>query len=154
MILLLTGPIRSFKTTSLKSWADARSDCGGVLSPDVEGLRHLYSVSSKELIPWQRKEVIAGDISIGRFAFDPLGFDKGALWMMQDLHQPHINNIILDEVGLLELDGKGWDSLLKEMLPLLDQKTLILVVRDTLVDEVIEKYELTDFSIVEKEYFM
>ena len=111
MILILTGPTRSHKTTTLKRWAENRNDCGGVLSPDVDGLRVLYNVRTKETIPWQKPMPDASDIVVGRFSFDPHAFDVASAWLDQHLADPDVFHIILDEVGKLEMDGKGWGAM-------------------------------------------
>ena len=153
MILILTGPTRSHKTTTLKHWAEKRSDCGGVLSPDVDGLRVLYNVRTKETIPWQKKMPGDADIIVGRFSFDPGAFDIASTWLKRHLADPEIFHIILDEVGKLEMDGKGWGPWLRTALPVLQDKTLVLVVRRLLLDDIINLYGMDEVSVVEKDYF-
>jgi nucleoside-triphosphatase THEP1 len=153
MILILTGPTRSHKTTTLKRWAEKRNDCGGVLSPDVNGLRVLYNVKTKETIPWQKTMPDASDIIVGRFSFDPDAFTVASLWLDKHLEDPEVFHIILDEVGKLELDGKGWGPWLRTALPVLQDKTLVLVVRRLLLDNIINLYGMDEVSVVEKDYF-
>ncbi len=95
-----------------------------------------------------------GDVMIGRFAFDPAGFTAGIRWLEEDLHDPGVNHIILDEVGPLELRGLGWDPWLQPNVPFTSDKTLILVVRNTLLEEVIHKYQLEGVDVVETDFFM
>ncbi len=153
MIRILTGPTRSLKTTTLRAWVDQRNDCGGFLSPDVDGVRPLYHLRTKELVSWQHIIPQPGDVMIGRFAFDPAGFTEGIKWLEEDLHDPEMKHIILDEVGPLEMNGMGWDPWLQSHLPFPPGKTLILVVRTTLLEEVINKYQLEDIDVVEKDFF-
>lgn len=153
MIRILTGPTRSLKTTTLLRWVDLRNDCGGFLSPDVDGVRHLYHIHTKELVSWQHVIPQPGDVMIGRFAFDPHGFTAGIRWLEEDLHDTGVNYIILDEVGQLELNDMGWHPWLISNLPFASGKTVILVVRDTLLNEVIHKYQLEDIDVVDKEFF-
>ncbi len=154
MIRILTGPTRSLKTTTLLRWVDLRNDCGGFLSPDVDGVRHLYHIHTKELVSWQHVIPQPGDVMIGRFAFDPDGFVDGRKWLAEDMPDPKVNHIILDEVGPLELAGKGWDPWLQSGLTIPSAKTLIIVVRDSLLEEVIDKYHMTGFEVVGKEFFI
>jgi nucleoside-triphosphatase THEP1 len=135
-------------------WSATRNDCGGVLSPDVDGLRQLYHVKDKSGIVWQKTESDAPtDVHIGRFVFDADAFSLAAAWLNQDLLDSKIKYIMLDEVGPLELAGLGWDSWLREGLQRLDDKTLIMVVRESLVDKVIENYGLVDYEVVGRNYF-
>src|SRR5688572_24253606 len=108
MILILTGPTRNHKTTTLMKWAAKQGDCGGVLSPDVDGLRVLYNVQTKQSIPWQKKIPDGNELIVGRFSFDTEAFAIATRWLDEHLADPAIRQIILDEVGRLELDGKGW----------------------------------------------
>lgn len=154
MILILTGPTRSHKTTTLMKWAKQHDDCGGVLSPDVDGLRVLYNIKSKQSIPWQKKMPDSErDLIVGRFSFDPDAFEIAKGWLNEHLYDPHVRQIILDEVGALELKGQGWASWLQTAIPELGDKTLILVVRRSLLDEVVNTFGMEEVSVVGKQYF-
>lgn len=149
MIQILTGPIRSYKTTSLMYWADARTDCGGVLSPDVGGLRRLYHVRNKTSIPWQKPEAtVDTDLVIGRFVFDDIAFQTAMTWLDQDATDQEVKYFILDEIGPLELKGRGWDPWLQRSLHSLQSKETILVVRDFLLEQVIRYYGLQEPQIL------
>jgi len=154
MILILTGPTRSHKTTTLRNWAGQHADCGGVLSPDVDGLRVLYNIKNKQSIPWQKKMPESDrDLVVGRFSFDAAAFEIATGWLDEHLHDPQVRQIILDEVGALELKGQGWATWLRTAIPLLGDKTLILVVRRSLLDEVVNTFGMEEVSVVGKEYF-
>lgn len=153
MILILTGPTRHHKTTTLIAWASHRDDCGGVVSPDVDGLRVLQNVKTKEIIPWQKNIPGKNDLIVGRFAFDADGFNTAVHWLNEHLDNPEVRHIILDEIGSLELEGNGWGPWLRSALPVLGDKTLILVVRRPLLDEVINHYGMEEVSVVERSYF-
>lgn len=134
-------------------WSQDRDDCGGVLSPDVDGLRVLYNVKTKQTIPWQKPMPDENDLVVGRFSFDPDAFMVASGWLDEHLKDDTVRHIILDEVGMLELDGKGWASWLNASLPQLGDKTLVLVVRRTILDEVINLFGLEEVSVVKREYF-
>jgi nucleoside-triphosphatase THEP1 len=153
MILILTGPTQSRKTTTLRKWCEGRTDCGGVLSPDIDGLRVLYNIKTKATIPWQHHTPVEGDSIVGRFSFDPNGFVTGYSWLNEHMADPEIRYIVLDEVGKLELEGKGWDTWLRSAFPLPEDKTLVLVIRRSLLDEIINRYQLEEVSVVDREYF-
>ena len=155
MILILTGPTRSHKTTTLLQWSSRRSDCGGVLTPDRSGLRKLYNVKEKKHIPFQKREKkLPSDIEIGNFIFEADSFKKATVWLDEHLTDPTLNYVLIDEIGPLELQGKGWDQWISDSIPKLGDKTLILVVRRKILDEVIQRYHLEEVSVVEKEYFL
>lgn len=155
MILILTGPARSHKTTALFHWAKDRNDCGGILTPDERGVRMLYNVKERKNIPFQKHEKNSpDDVSIGRYIFDAEGFSQASTWLDDHLSDPNLHYVLLDEIGPLELEGHGWDKWIRASVPKLGDKTLILVVRRKLLDEVIRRYRLEEVSIVEKDYFL
>jgi nucleoside-triphosphatase THEP1 len=155
MILILTGPTRSHKTTTLVRWANDRNDCGGILTPDHNGLRMLYNVKEKLSIPFEKpQKTIASDIVIGRFVFDVESFNVAAGWLDQHVSDPDLNYVLLDEIGSLELSGQGWDEWLHNSISKIGDKTLILVVRRSLLDEVIGRYHLQEVSVVAKDHFL
>ncbi len=47
-IYILTGPVNSGKTTKLMNWVEKKSNVGGILTPVVDGKRHLYSIASQK----------------------------------------------------------------------------------------------------------
>jgi nucleoside-triphosphatase THEP1 len=154
MIQILTGPVRSYKTTTLMQWCAARPDCGGVLSPDVDGLRCLYNVRAKRHIPWQKQERTSDtDIVIGRFVFDPAAFQTAILWLDQHVQDPDINILLIDEIGPLELKGLGWDGWLNHFLLHPSTKDLLLVVRENILDEVVSRYRLQDIRVLRNSDF-
>ena len=93
------------------------------------------------------------DIIVGRFSFDPDAFGIASTWLDQHLADPEVFHIILDEVGKLEMDGKGWGPWLRSALPVLQDKTLVLVVRRLLLDDIINLYGMDEVSVVDKDYF-
>src|SRR5688572_10865219 len=154
MILILTGPTRNRKTTTLLKWSERRDDCGGVLSPEVDGLRVLYNVKTRQSIPWQKNIPDSeSDLIVGRFSFEAEAFTVATGWLNEHLQDPHVRQIILDEVGMLELKGKGWGPWLNSALPQLGEKILILVIRRSMMDDVINLYGMEEVSVVDKDYF-
>ncbi len=154
MILILTGTRRSHKTTTLLKWSKHCEDCGGVLSPEVNGLRVLYNVKTRQSIPWQKRSPDSeDDLIVGRFSLDRGAFIIATGWLNEQLDDPDVRQIILDEVGALELDGKGWAPWLHTAVPKLGERTLILVVRRVLLDEVINLFGLGEVSVVRRDYF-
>ena len=136
-------------------WVHECHDCGGILTPDIEGLRHLYNVKTGTTIAWQKPVSDApDDVLVGRFVFDSTAFDQAVGWLDDHLKDSPIKCMILDEVGPLELSGKGWDTWLRKALANPSEKEFILVVREGLVDKVVDHYELTEYEVVEKGHFM
>jgi nucleoside-triphosphatase THEP1 len=152
MTRILAGPVRSGKTTALLHWSHGRNDCGGVLSPDVDGRRVLQNARTGERIPWQKETSDnPADVRIGRFVFDAQAFDTAMGWLDAAVADPAIRYVVLDEVGPLELAGGGWDAWLRRALPIRPEKELILVVREALVSDVINRYATGPVQLVDKQ---
>ncbi len=135
-------------------WAQGRAGCGGILTPDIEGLRQLYNVKDGTTLPWQKPVSDApDDVLVGRFVFDRVAFDQAIVWLDDQLKDARIKYLILDEVGPLELSGKGWDTWLRKALATPSEKEFILVVREGLVEKVVDYYGLSTYAVVEKESF-
>jgi len=80
----------------------------------------------------------------GRFYFNPLAvkFGENILYRQQDSSRV----VVIDEIGPFELEGKVWHNLLVYNLKN-TQNILLLSVREKLIDDIIEKYNLSNVSI-------
>lgn len=136
------------------NWVSAREGCGGVLSPDQDGLRQLYHIKDGRAIAWQkRKADLPTDVLVGRFVFDGAAFAEATGWLDDQLEDPNIKTLVLDEIGPLELSGGGWNSWLTKLLKNETSKTIILVVREGLVEKVVRHYGIEEYTLVTKAYF-
>lgn len=148
---IITSPIQTGKSTAIQNWAVGRSDVGGFLSPidHHSGLRILTRISTIETLDFELNKATDTSIHIGRFIFESQAFRESSLWLLDDLRRADFRYIVLDEVGKLELQGQGYDALVKDALEQCDsKKELIFVVRDSLLEEVIEKYDLQNATII------
>lgn len=147
MIKIITGPIKSGKTTRLTAWVKCHQNCVGILSPVINNQRFIYSILEDEYRPLETEEDDAKDpktITIGRYTFQESTFE----WAREQLTIADAKNrdwLIIDEIGPLELSGIGLepqvgkiiDSTLKS-----GKDDLILVVREGIVDKVVDHYHL------------
>lgn len=133
-IILLTGEKQSGKTTLLYQKFSQSNHAGGVLMPVLEGRRHFYSLSYKNV--WIAESIHETNpiLRVGRFSFLSSAFDIANQSIHNDIGQKPI--IILDEIGPLELvQGLGLKPSLDECLQRISSiRYLILVVRPSLVD--------------------
>lgn len=148
-ILILSGEIKSGKTTKLFKWALSKKNVGGILQPVVNEKRFLYSLSEKSLI---QLEVDEGDLSkfrqeeiirIGHFNFLKEAFTK-AQKVLIDCLNGNFDWLVIDEIGPLELRDEGLEPAIKYILNNANKFNgkIVLVVRNKLLNDVIKKYEL------------
>ena len=141
MIYILSAPIQSGKTTSLINWSAARKDVYGILTPVINARpddeagrvkRVFMNVQTRE----QFQMEASGEeetLVVGRFVFSKASFDKAIQIIRNSIHKE--GWLVIDEIGPLEIEGKGFYTLVNEMLALRKNK-MILVVRSGLVKKV------------------
>jgi nucleoside-triphosphatase THEP1 len=75
---------------------------------------------------------------IGKFYIDAEGLKKGN----QILMNSHSKLIIIDEIGKLELEGRGWANSLEQLIAN-SKSSLLLSVREEVIDEVFKKFKIS-----------
>jgi len=155
MIYILTGAIRTGKTTALLEWCKNRDDVDGVLCPDnAEGKRYFLEVKSKNEFELETEFETEGIIEIGNFKFLKLGFEKANAYLLAVASENESQYLIIDELGKLELKKEGLHLSVERLIPNYEtneNKHLILVVRDYLLDAVLAHYSISEYKILERE---
>lgn len=151
-IYILTGAVQSGKTTALMQWAAERERIGGFLSPVVEGLRRLFTLRDRQLRPFQALEEEGDLVVVGKFRFYASAFELGRQTLLAD-SQAGLDWLVIDEIGKLELAGRGFEPAAGQVIRRFQEEEgkcrLLLVVRDYLLEEVVGRYGLGEFSMVE-----
>jgi len=94
-------------------------------------------------------KLVQGWDKIGNFYFNPDVLRRGN----EALNDPQILNtdlIVIDEIGIFELDGKIWADVVSRLIDT-GSISMIWVVRDALVEKVITKWALKDPVIIDIE---
>ena len=78
MIYILSGPIRSGKTTQLLNWSAGRKDVYGILTPEIEGKKVFLNTFSREQFKMEASAEDAATITIGRYIFCQSAFFKAS----------------------------------------------------------------------------
>lgn len=152
-IFIFSRPIRTGKTTQLLGWSRNKPDMYGLLTPDVDGLRMLYDLVTKQYHPFQLETAASGPaISVGRFIFARESFATASRILL-DAAQQSYNWLVIDEVGKLEIEqGQGLDDVVKTVIAQHRARKqngrLLLVIRDTLLGKALEQYRLHDATIL------
>ena len=155
MIYILSGNIRTGKTTALLNWTKTRKDCDGILCPDdVFGKRYFLEIKSKNEVELEVETESENTIKIGTFRFLKSAFQKANDYLIASAEKKNHHYLIIDELGKLELKNEGLHFSAKKLIPkyMYDEKQhLVLVVRASLHDGIIKHYNISQYSVIKKE---
>jgi len=154
-IIIFSKAIHSGKTTELMRYFGSAQHVGGILMPDVDGSRKLYNIETKEYFDVECKDPSVSTrslVTIGRFYFYEDAFEKANAIIEQAA--PTNDLLIIDEVGRLEMEGKGFYQSVKNILQQDEYangpKLLLLVVRDSLYKHVLAFFEIANHRLINK----
>ncbi|RTQ45236.1 hypothetical protein EJV47_25500 [Hymenobacter gummosus] len=149
VIHLLSGPIRSGKTTRLRRWAAGRPDVAGLLMPtDAHGRRYFLDMATGLQWPASARPGQWPVVSIGRFQFAPAAFGWANAALSGAAEAPPAW-LVVDEIGPLELRGAGLAPALRQLLEAETRpQHLVLVVRAALVEQVMQHFGLARWPVV------
>lgn len=154
-IYILTGPVRSGKTTQLLEWLNMHDHTAGILTPDIGGKRMIYDIARNRFHPFEVDQSYGADvIMIGKFRFA-----KTAFALAQEIIEQAITCncdwTVIDEVGKLEIEqGEGFEPSILRLVKAFQagkEGKLLLVIRDSLLLKAMEKYELLGCKITSTE---
>jgi len=152
MIYILTGAIRSGKTTALLHWSKSRNDVDGLLCPDdANGKRYFLKLKNKTIFKLEAEAETEAIVTIGNFKFLRSAFNEANDYLILEASKTEPKYLIIDEIGKLELKNEGLHVSTKALISQFRSKNnthLILVVRDYLLDAVMEHYGITECSIL------
>jgi nucleoside-triphosphatase THEP1 len=105
----------------------------------------ILDIRSGDRAPFLRvtNQEISG---IEKFARFDEGYQVG-LQALDPVNNTKNNVMVIDEAGPLELRGKGWAGRISELISQ-NEWQIILVVRKSLIDEVVSKFGIKDFMII------
>jgi nucleoside-triphosphatase THEP1 len=141
-IYVLKGAIGSGKTTYLLNYCKGKKAIGGILSPVIDGKRYFLNIENKETKLMEAAEDETEILNIGKYKFSSDAFEW-ANKILMDCVNENYETIIIDEIGPLELQGKGFAAALKFILSHTKIKSdLLLIVRENLVSDVLNYFEI------------
>jgi len=114
----------------------------------------LLNIKTGEKEAFLRQNEECGNEKIGRFTICRKGLAMG-ISILSSLISPRNGIVIIDEVGLLELGNKGWSDCINNLLRQ-PGNHILLIVRDTYIEKVKEKWALEKaviFNIKETDYY-
>jgi len=153
-VFIISGTVGEGKTTFIKKLSETfKTDnisFGGILSQRVMANSQTtgYDVVNIEI---EDKEVFLRRTEedsmekIGIFSIYPEGIKFGTRILLRS-RELRKKIIVIDEVGKLELGNKGWASCIKDLKDA-SENHLLIAVRDSLIDEVISKWQFKHYFI-------
>lgn len=149
-IFTFSKPIHSGKTTSLMNWCKEKKNVKGILMPEVDGLKYFYDIEQNKIFNAEilNDSKLVDELQIiGNYRFSYAAFEK-ANHIIKNSIMLNTDWLIIDEIGKLELQEKGFHSSLKSILTSSSKINLLIVVRDTLIKEVTDFYQISHFTII------
>jgi nucleoside-triphosphatase len=144
-IYILTGAIGSGKTTALLHWSENHKDVYGILTPVVNGERVFMDAHNRRQFKMEASAMEENTLDVGRWKFDRGSFDK-AVEILSDACNRE-GWVVVDELGPLELRKEGLYEIVEEMIHSTHLK-ILLVVRDTLLEKMIDHFQLQQYHPV------
>lgn len=137
--VVLSGPVGQGKTSWLQQHLPENSQ--GILTPVKEGKRIFQQLGTAQCWPMEARAQETEILLVGRYRFSRAAFDKAEECLQSVLRAPHSGWLVLDEVGPLELSGRGFHAIAQQLQQAYAGPQL-WVVRDRCLQEVIEAYQL------------
>lgn len=143
VIYILSGPIRSGKTSTLLRWISHQKSIGGILTPDINGERVFQMLPENQILPMLTNSEEEEVLEVGRFRFSKNSFQKAIQSIYRSLEEKK-DWIVIDEIGPLELRGEGFADVLHDLIRNKERVyKILLVVREGLVEKVIDYFNLS-----------
>jgi len=150
-VFIFSGEKGVGKSTYLQEIFLRKQNVCGILQPRIKGIKYLVDVISgeKRKLELENQTEEEKVVTIGNYIFS----SEALLWAQQilvDALQSPNRLIIIDEIGPLELRSSGLEPVLTEIISeaIAEEKKLILVVRPTLIDLIIAKYNLSSTVVI------
>jgi nucleoside-triphosphatase THEP1 len=161
-VFIITGSVGEGKTNYAKKLIDLFRNsniiAGGILSErvmtDCQTTGYdVVNIETGEKEVFLRQNDECSSEKIGRFFICPKGLDMGNTVLRSFISKENMV-VIIDEVGLLELQGKGWAGSINDLLEK-SKNHILITVRTHWIDEVIKKWNFTDaviFNVSKTDY--
>ena len=149
-ISILTGARGQGKSTRLAEIFGEKPHIGGIITLRREGdLRDFVNLATGESWSMQGEENDQGPwLEVGRFRFSEAAFERAADKLVSAALIQKVKLLIVDEIGPLELEEKGFAEILKILITIVPGPDLLLVVREELVEEVKQFFAIPDAEVL------
>ena len=154
-IFIITGKVGSGKSTRLAELAEALRArgisvdgflCRGELSSGERSGYNLVNLRNGAEIIFASRDSHEGWPAYGRFFFNPEAFTEGENIIRKAIERKR-KLLIIDEVGPLEIEGRGWAKMI-DLVCKEDGIVQIWVVRERILDRVMEKWSIPGDRVI------
>jgi molybdenum cofactor guanylyltransferase len=152
-IFLLIGKVRTGKTTRLAKWIEDNTtftSFSGILSPVINGKKFLKNLETGELLPLETA-VEPDIIKTGSYSLSKKTLEYGKE-ILQKCLSDNKEWIIIDEFGKLENEDQGLNPSISRLLASNISANLLIVIRESLMDNFLAKYKLKNHDVEEFNY--
>lgn len=118
----------------------------GIWKDDKRYGFNLLSIQDGICIPLCTKEPLEDYVQFGHFFFNPAALKFGNEIIARDNN--HTDIMIIDEIGIFELEEKIWFEAFNQLLKTTSMPVLISV-RKKIVQQVIEKFNLSRVEVIQ-----
>lgn len=146
-LFIISGPVAGGKTTYARKLVDMLMEnnisVNGILTERRMNGNETYGydimdIRSREKEIFLRADPERGTEKIGRYSICPAGMQMGKQ-VLCDQNPGQVT--VIDEIGKMELEGRGWAPCLQQLFKN-PGNIIIITVRDSLTDQVIDKWGL------------
>jgi nucleoside-triphosphatase THEP1 len=156
-LTIVTGPIDSGKTTWCRQLAAANPGCAGVLllkvylheqriGYDARCLPHGDPLPFARIAGHETEDWVVGE-RIGPFSMSAAGLQSANAWLCEAAARS--GDIIIDEVGPLELGGGGMSVGLRAVLASPLRRKLYVVIRHDCLEAACEHFGISGYTLID-----
>ncbi len=157
-IFIISGETRSGKTTFLKKVIAGikhkypSAKIGGIIAHGTDFRGERYGFHVENIITGEKQHLCSrdpandDDIKTGRFYFYRSGLDFGNQAILENLDT--LDLLVIDEIGYLELKGKGWFEAIEKAMSK-KKLDMIFVVRKRILENVLKLWQNKHFIVVD-----
>jgi hypothetical protein len=145
-VIVISDKVKSGKSTKLMEWIAGKSDIQGFITPRVNNKMMFYDIKSDQYLDYDLEIANDNSIKMGRYNICGPTLNCARKLMMVFSDEPD-GLFIIDEIGPLEIKhNKGYEPAFSFLLNRFsshyvgDNATLIIVVRDFLLQDFMTKY--------------
>jgi len=155
MIRIVTGKINSFKTQRMIDLYKKEGKGDGYVSLKMMLKDKVHSYQAQRLSTGEKLPLVVRDefvyeefpigCRIGPYLFNQLTVET-IIGEISQMIRKRIEPIFLDEVGLLEIEGKCFDPIVRRMVD--SGLDAVFSVREDLIEKFVAKYNIKDYRIL------